>query len=785
MTNPISSFHGASVQPFSNPYAYPIETNEERGKPVVESPGAAMTNLDEFFDLLKQDRIEKAVAYLNGQFRQFVWQPFLDQLIELVLHVGCKEKFLLALSLSTGFADEISRSIVDAYKSNEEQKLYRILKVLHGHFIKLGGLSILEKFFETPRIWNHLPLALRERMKRQPIHEVLCRLQSLTDREVRLNSVSDALWSGSKSDLDRFVSSYLQDGEWLSRFEEIVCMAKNTLCGGELLAYFQSHESQIYTALYNLAQSANGRENHKFESILMAQFQRLDAAFESIGGHEFFIKFFKDFSIIRLLGQGFIDNFLERYKAPSMAEPELMYTRLYLLISGIKHGHCFNSMPTALRKMINSEKWLGTLNRIIVYAKAKNRLDACRQLFNYANILIQNRLYNELKLIASVHDSARTQQMCFEERIRLLLALDAVYTSIGMPDYVSSLIKEKSFRDFLPPVFHISNESVCGEDVLKSLEQVQKRVEELGVRLFQNAVVGQKEKFKVYSVKRVWKIEVIHLARGVSLYIKGYCLGEGTFKTVTKLIPLSDALKVVEAKQNYAEPIYRESFLKEAFISSVFQKKNVQHVVKLFEMYIYRNRARLLMEELDGEITDIVQVLPDTRARLTLCKQLVDAVRGIHASGYGHFDLKMANILYKRISPAQFDIRIGDLGSVQKIDATMKLCSTYPAPEIMDRFFQKPGTAIKYNKEQDYWNIGDMLYFLNYGISPLCALRLSFNQNKISYNEKLEILERDYLKRLRVSKKPIDRSIAGLFSRDPMLRPNLQEVHDAIVKTME
>ena len=255
-------------------------------------------------------------------------------------------------------------------------------------------------------------------------------------------------------------------------------------------------------------------------------------------------------------------------------------------------------------------------------------------------------------------------------------------------------------------------------------------------------------------------------------------IGEGTVCQVKRLNPLAPStnpsLAVAKVKKEFIRlhPFHHvarqpDVYLQKGCDTSQFLiAHGVPYILSM--RYIpklsFRGASvpRVLMEYCEGG-TLLRYEEKSLLERMTLGLQLALAIRGMHALGVYHLDLKSENVLLQKCGQGK-EIRLGDFGScvcTKGHQYEIDKGPSYPAPELF--YARKAQRKIVLTEKLDAWNFGDLLYCLKYGTSLLCDLGLGWDSKR--YEAGLDDLGRRRFSLLQ-SGDPIDSSIALLLSVD-------------------
>ncbi|CAD5121391.1 DgyrCDS9913 [Dimorphilus gyrociliatus] len=142
-----------------------------------------------------------------------------------------------------------------------------------------------------------------------------------------------------------------------------------------------------------------------------------------------------------------------------------------------------------------------------------------------------------------------------------------------------------------------------------------------------------------------------------------------------------------------------------------------EHIVRLFEAYLYKDFLFLVLEKLSGE--NIARTL-SLRNKYTeyhvtsVMKQVLDALQFLHHRGIVHLNLQPDNVI--TVSPRRYDIKLIDFGRSRKI-------TSYEGIKVMREGtaeFMAPEKVINdyVGVPADIWGAGVLAFVLLSGVSP-------------------------------------------------------------------
>lgn len=204
--------------------------------------------------------------------------------------------------------------------------------------------------------------------------------------------------------------------------------------------------------------------------------------------------------------------------------------------------------------------------------------------------------------------------------------------------------------------------------------------------------------------------------------IKDEVVGQGAFATVKKAIERrtgkTHAVKIINKRKvmGNMDGVTREL--------EVLRRLNHPRIVSLKGFYEDKESYYLVMEFVSGgDLMDFVaahgSVGEDAGREIT--RQVLEAVKYIHAMGISHRDLKPDNILIERDDPVLVKITDFGLAKIQDNGTFMKtFCGTlaYVAPEVISGKNSEEKEGNKYSSLVDMWSIGCLVYVILTGHLP-------------------------------------------------------------------
>jgi len=160
----------------------------------------------------------------------------------------------------------------------------------------------------------------------------------------------------------------------------------------------------------------------------------------------------------------------------------------------------------------------------------------------------------------------------------------------------------------------------------------------------------------------------------------------------------------------------------------ILRRMNHEGIVKIVEVFSTEEDLWLVTELMHGgELFDYIverNGLEEHECR-EITRQVLDAVRYLHANNIVHRDLKPENILLasKPSDGGALIVKLADFG-VAKIIGTSQMATTYCgtphyfAPEVHGRRGPQDRRSVGYDTAADNWSIGVILYIMLCGFPP-------------------------------------------------------------------
>ncbi|SCU95502.1 LAME_0F12398g1_1 [Lachancea meyersii CBS 8951] len=204
--------------------------------------------------------------------------------------------------------------------------------------------------------------------------------------------------------------------------------------------------------------------------------------------------------------------------------------------------------------------------------------------------------------------------------------------------------------------------------------------------------------------------------------IKDEVVGQGAFATVKKAVERRTgktyAVKIINKRKvvGNMDGVTREL--------EILRRLDHPRIVRLKGFYEDRDNYYLVMEFVSGgDLMDFVaahgSVGEDAGREIT--RQVLEAVKYIHAMGISHRDLKPDNILIEQDDPVLVKITDFGLAKIQGNGTFMKtFCGTlaYVAPEVISGKNSEEKEGNKYSSMVDMWSIGCLVYVILTGHLP-------------------------------------------------------------------
>ncbi|SCV05815.1 LANO_0H15786g1_1 [Lachancea nothofagi CBS 11611] len=204
--------------------------------------------------------------------------------------------------------------------------------------------------------------------------------------------------------------------------------------------------------------------------------------------------------------------------------------------------------------------------------------------------------------------------------------------------------------------------------------------------------------------------------------IKDEVVGQGAFATVKKAIERrtgkTHAVKIINKRKvmGNMDGVTREL--------EILRRLDHPRIVSLKGFYEDKDSYYLVMEFVSGgDLMDFVaahgSVGEDAGREIT--RQILEAVKYIHAMGISHRDLKPDNILIEQDDPVLVKITDFGLAKIQGNGTFMKtFCGTlaYVAPEVISGKNSEEKEGNKYSSLVDMWSIGCLVYVILTGHLP-------------------------------------------------------------------
>jgi calcium-dependent protein kinase len=218
---------------------------------------------------------------------------------------------------------------------------------------------------------------------------------------------------------------------------------------------------------------------------------------------------------------------------------------------------------------------------------------------------------------------------------------------------------------------------------------------------------------------------------------------------------MNGPVKLATGRSKGATRKYAVKSLKKSNISSVdlaFTKSEVElylsldhpHIARLEQVFEQKDHVDLVMECMEGgelyeRLIDAKQF--DEKRAAVAIRQILLAVRYLHARGIVHRDLKLENFLYERENSDH--LKLIDFGLAARQDGQKKMtqqCGSpnYLAPEVL---------AASYTEKADLWSVGVISFMLLVGGAPVAGqgdrLHDNIRKGRILYGGAFSRLPKD------------------------------------------
>lgn len=151
---------------------------------------------------------------------------------------------------------------------------------------------------------------------------------------------------------------------------------------------------------------------------------------------------------------------------------------------------------------------------------------------------------------------------------------------------------------------------------------------------------------------------------------------------------------------------------------SILKELEHPNIVKILDVFVgksrkdsaYNDTVSMVMESADGDLEQYLENSPKLSLKQIkhIGRQLISAIDYLHRKDIIHRDLKVQNILYKKIDQHKIQIKLADFGLARNIlqnngRYTPGMCTAnYCAPEMLD-------DKGEYDKPSDIWSVGCIL----------------------------------------------------------------------------
>lgn len=242
-------------------------------------------------------------------------------------------------------------------------------------------------------------------------------------------------------------------------------------------------------------------------------------------------------------------------------------------------------------------------------------------------------------------------------------------------------------------------------------------------------------------------------------------------------------------------PQEERAFLRESVVSKKLLELHVRHILPIWGIFykkqsVYK-RGLLMPLCSEGSLVSFFQHRLNANMLHTISRldkmniafQIVESIVDFHANGICHLDLKAGNILLDQ-RDGRLEVFIADLESVsRKGTRVSEIVSTFPSPEMKRAELMQEKITVSF--EMDLWALGDLLFFIFFGVSLLSANCLVHQTEPIEFLKRAQLIPSNFPELFK--EKIRDQSLGPhddrffekiplLFSYDPTRRPSAESV---------
>lgn len=270
------------------------------------------------------------------------------------------------------------------------------------------------------------------------------------------------------------------------------------------------------------------------------------------------------------------------------------------------------------------------------------------------------------------------------------------------------------------------------------------------------------------------------------------CVVSGCWKDISRVTDLSSGKTIIEAKpkkticpHGITPAMSRMALIHEVAVSKVFVKNNVPYVIVLEPIYYEKKeKASQLksvhMEDCVLQDASIVFKAPprtaqERKQRLVVALQVALALKGIHAVGFAHHDVKPDNILLT-LDKGELSAKLSDFGFSKRIGIGITGkpgTPIYLPPDIL-------GSCKKeVRPETDMWAFGLSLLEMYHGEKANLFLLHITQEYFLLPPSSLKSVWNSVLSAIKKTldeKDPVDALIKQLLSVDPSQRPTSNDL---------